>query len=225
MFKLLKLQILLVLLAVLVVAGLAADQLFLRPKAESAIDAAVTRGVPGTTGVRTHISALPFVPRVLATGRVPELRVAASTSRPKGVPVTLRDLEIVVTDVVIDRAAALQGRAEVRSIGAGTARAALAPGEVVKLLGVPGLDVKVAGGAATATVAGRGVAQLLLGEGRLEVKVGGVRLARVALPASDLLPCAPTAAFQGDALVLSCSFTKVPDVLVDLANRAAAARR
>jgi len=194
--RFLKLQVLLLVFAVAAVVALGADVL-LKNQAQTELASRVEARVPGTTGVDAKISSFPFVGRLLLSGRVPE----------------------VVEDVEMDSGAARQGRAVVQSIGRGSVRADLREEEVNPHL-PRGYRVHFEDNRATVTGPLQVPAQLVATpQGELQLRVANRSLFDLPFPKTALLPCSPQAAFIGGAVRLSCTFDKVPPVLLNLAKR------
>ncbi len=215
--RFLKLQVLLLLLAVVVVGALAAD-VVLKNRAETELAAEVTRRVPGTTGVRAKISSFPFVGRLLLSGKVPTVVLTAQHAG-AGDVLALSDIRVQVDDVEMDSAAAKDGRAVVKSIDRGSVRADLRVNELNSRL-PRGYQVQLQDGKAVVSGPLAAQAQLVATpEGRIQLKVAGRALFDLALPKTDLLPCSPNVTFVSGAVRLACSFDEIPPLLLDLARR------
>lgn len=213
--RFLKVQVLLLLVAVVVVGGLALD-VVLKNRAETELAAEVARRVPGTTGIEADISSFPFVGRLLLSGTVSKVVVTAQHSDSGGVG--LSDVRVVVEDVEMDSKAARDGRAVVRSIGAGSAQADLRANEINPHL-PRGYQVELQPGKAVVKGPGASLAQFVTTpEGAIELRVADRALASLPFPKTDLLPCAPAAAFVSGAVRLTCTFDEVPPLLLDLAQ-------
>lgn len=215
--RFLKLQVLLLVIAVVVVGGLAAD-VVLKNRAETELAAEVARRVPGTTGIEATISSFPFVGRLLLSGKVPKVVVTAQHAGTPDV-VALSDIRVQVDDVEMDTAAAKDGRAVVRSIDRGSVQADLRVDQINPRL-PRGFSVQLQAG--KAVVSGPGGAEATLvatPEGALQLKIANRTLLDLPLPKTDLLPCAPAATFVSGAVRLSCTFDEVPPLLLNLARR------
>ena len=217
--RFLKVQVLLLLVAVVVVGGLGAD-VVLKHRAETELAAEVARRVPGTTGIETDISSFPFVGRLLVSGTVPKVVVTAQHADAAALgAIGLSDVRVVVEDVEMDTTAARDGRAVVRSIGAGTVQADLRVNEINPLL-PRGYQVELQPGKAVVRGPGASLAQFVTTpSGTIQLRVADRALVELPFPKTDLLPCAPSAAFISGAVRLSCSFDEVPPLLLALAAR------
>jgi len=214
--RFLKLQVLLLVVAVVVVGGLAAD-VVLKGRAEDELATKVEAKVPGTSGVSAKISSFPFVGRLLVSGKVAKVVVAAQHT--SVADVSLDDIRIQVEDVEMDSGAARQGRAVVQSIGRGSVRADLREDQVNPRL-PRGFQVRFQDNKATVTGPVAVPAQLVATpEGALQLRVANRSLFELPFPKTDLLPCSPKAAFVGGAVRLSCTFDKVPQLLLNVAKR------
>lgn len=212
--RMLKTQVLLLLLAVVVVGGLGAD-IVLKNRAESRLAAEIVTRAPGTTGVQARIRSFPFVGRLLVSGRVAQIDVTAQHASPGGV--SLFDIRLRVEDVVMDAGEATRGRAVVRSIGRGSLQADLGQDEINARLPKQ-FQVRLQQGAAVISGPGGAEGTLTAKDGRVQLRVGGRSVLDLAVPTSALLPCTPVGTFVAGAVRLTCNFTEVPEVLVDLAN-------
>lgn len=214
--RFLKLQVLMLLIAVVAVAALAAD-LVLRNRAETELSAEVARRVPGTTGIETSISSFPFVGRLLTSGQVPKVVVTAQHTTVG--ELSLADIRVQLDDVEMDSGEAMDGRAVVRSIRSGSAMAELRQDEINTLL-PRGFSVQLQAGRAVVSGAGAVQAQLVATPaGLLQLRVADRALFELPFPRTDLLPCSPAATFVSGAVRLACTFDEVPPLLVDLAQR------
>lgn len=214
--RFLKLQVLLLLIAVVVVGALAFD-VVLKNRAETELAAEVARRVPGTTGVKADISSFPFVGRLLLSGEVPKVVVTAQHTTVG--ELSLTDLRVQGDDVEMDTEAAKDGRAVVKSIGRGTAQADLRADQINSRL-PRGFSVRLQSGKAVVSAPGGVQAQLVGTEkGGIALQAAGRNLFELAIPKTDLLPCTPTVTFVSGAARLSCTFDSVPPLLLDLARR------
>jgi len=214
--RFLKLQVLLLVVAVLLVAALGAD-VVLKGRAEDELASQVTARVPGTTGVKAKISSFPFVGRLLLSGKVAKVMVTAQRSG--GSVVSLSDIQVRVEDVAMDSDAARHGRVVVQSIGRGSAQADLRQDQINARLPRT-YQVQVSPGKAVVTGPVAIPAQLVATpEGSIQLRVANRPLVDLPFPKTDLLPCSPKAAFISGAVRLTCTFDQVPKLLLNLAKR------
>jgi hypothetical protein len=214
--RLLKLQVLLLVLAVVVVATLAAD-VVLKNRAETELAHEVAARAPGTTGVDAKISSFPFVGRLLLSGTVPKVVVTAQHT--SVAEVSLDDIRIEVDDVTMDSGAARQGKAVVQSIRRGSVQADLRQDQINSRL-PRGYQVQLQAGKAALSGPNAGQAQLVTTpEGSVQLRAANRSLFDLPFPKTDLLPCAPTATFVGGAVRLTCTFDRIPPLLANLAKR------
>jgi hypothetical protein len=214
--RFLKIQVLLLLLAVVVVGALGAD-VVLKNRAETELVAQVTQRVPGTTGVEADISSFPFVGRLLISGTVPKVVITAQHADSGSIG--LSDVRVVVEEVEMDSQAARDGKAVVKSIGRGSVQADLRANEINPFL-PRGYRVDLQPGKATVSGPGASLAQFVTTpEGAIQLRVADRALVDLPFPKTDLLPCAPAAEFVSGAVRLTCSFDEVPPLLLDLAQQ------
>ena len=213
--RFLKLQVLFLFLAVVAVGALGADMV-LKNRAETELAAAVVARVPETTGVRAKVSSFPFVGRLLVSGRVP--RVVVTAQHTTVGQVSLNDIRVQADDVEMDSDAAMDGRAVVRSIGAGSVQAHLRQGEINARL-PRGFSVQLEAGRATVTGPAAVKAQLTSTPQGIQLKAGDRTLFDLPFPKTELLPCQPAVTFVSGAVRLACTFDEVPPLLLDLAER------
>ena len=213
--RFLKLQVLLLVLAVLAVGAVAAD-VVLKNRAETELAAQIANRVPETTGVRTRIRSFPFVGRLLVSGQVSHVDVMAQHSAAGGV--ALNDIRVRAEEVELDSGAAMDGRAVVRSIKRGSVQADLRQDQINSRL-PRGFQVQLEPGSAVVSGPGGAQAKLTVSpEGRIQVRIANRSLLDLVLPDTALLPCRPTPTFITGALRLSSTFTEVPKLLLDLAR-------
>jgi hypothetical protein len=211
--RFLKLQVLLLLLAVLAVGALAFD-VVLKGRAEAELADEVARRVPGSNGVRAQISSFPFVGRLLLSGDVSKVVVTAQHAGSD--EVALSNVRVQVEDVEMDSGEAMDGRAVVKSIGRGSVRADLRQDQINSRL-PRGYQVQMQEGKAVVSGPAASQAQLVTTpEGTVQLRIAGRSLVDVPFPKTRLLPCSPTAAFVSGAVRLTCTFDEVPDLLLDL---------
>jgi hypothetical protein len=212
----LKLQVLLLLVAVLAVGALAAD-VVLKNRAETELAAEVVRRVPDATGVQAKISSFPFVGRLLLSDEVKGVVVTAQHARVGDL--SLADVRVEAEDVEMDPAAARDGRAVVRSIGRGTAQADLRQDQIDERM-PSRFSVRLEEGRALVTGPAGVKAELLVTEkGALRLQVSERTLLELEVPKTDLLPCPIGVTFVNGAARLACTFDEVPPLLLDLAKR------
>lgn len=210
-----KLQVLLLLLTVVVVGALAAD-VALKGRAESQLAAEVMAREPETTGVRARIRSFPFVGRLLISGKVGQIDVTAQRAEPSDVALT--DIRVRAEDVVLDTGEASRGRTVVRSIGRGSVQADLGQEEINSRLPKQ-LRVQLEEGRAVISGPGGAEGQLTVNpQGMIQLRIAGRSVLDLPLPNTSLLPCRPSATFVTGAVRLTCEFTEVPPLLLDLAR-------
>jgi len=214
--RLLKFQVLVLVLAVLAVGALGAD-VVLKNRAQDELATQVAARVPGTMGVRAKISSFPFVGRLLTSGRVPKVVVTAQTT--SAGEVSLTDIRVQVEDVQMDTGEATRGRAVVRSIGRGSVEADLRQDQINARL-PRGYQVRLEPDKAVVTGPASIQAQLVATpEGTIQLRVANRSLFDLPFPKTDLLPCVPRATFVTGAVHLACTFDQVPPLLLGRAQR------
>jgi len=214
--RFLKLQVLILVLAVAAVAALGAD-VVVKNRAENELADQVTARVPGTTGVRAKISSFPFVGRLLVSGKVPKVVVKAQHSSVGDL--SLEDIQVEVEDVQMDTGEATSGKAVVRSIGRGSVMADLRQDQINARL-PRGYRVQLEEGKAVVSGPVGIQAQLVASpEGMIQLRVASRSLFDLPIPKTELLPCSPRAAFVSGAVHLTCTFEQVPQFLVQRAQR------
>lgn len=199
---------------VLLVVGGVADAAA-RSSAEAQVEATVAAQVAGAAGVSASIESFPFLPRLLGSGRAGD--VTLRVERVAGAGVTLADVRIAATDVVLDRDALLPGfDVEVRDIDEARVSALIGEGELSRLLGVP---LEVSPGSLAVTVRGQQVTADARVEGdELVLDLGRLPALRVPVPRSPLVPCTGTVRLVDGAVELSCTVQDVPPALVRVAS-------
>ncbi len=210
-----KLQVALLLLAVVVVAALGAD-VVLKNRAENALVAQVMAKEPDTSGVGAKIRSFPFVGRLVVSGQVARVDVTAQHATVGGV--ALSDIRVQAEGVKLDTAEAAHGRAVVRSIKGGSVQADLRQDQINSRLPKQ-IQVQVQQGTATITGPGGAQAQLLVTpDGTIQLRIANRSVLDLAIPKTALLPCVPKGTFVTGAVHLSCTFSEVPPILLNLAR-------
>jgi len=208
-----RLQVALLLAAVVVVGALGAD-VVLKGRAEARLAAEVMAQSPDTNGVQARIRSFPFLARLLTSGKVAQVDITAQHANPGGV--ALSDLFVQLDEVELDPDQARRGRAVVRSIGRGRVRADLGQDQINSRLPRQ-FQVQLEQGRAVINGPGGTEGKLTISpEGRIQLRIGSRSLLDLPVPDSALLPCRPSAIFVPGALRLSCDFTEVPPLLLDL---------
>jgi hypothetical protein len=204
----------------LVVVVLVAGDFAARAYAEAQTQDFVNQHSTTDLHVDVSIKSFPFLGRLAVGGEVRQVEATASDVR-EG-PIDIHALRLVLTDVRVDRGRMLEDqRLYLRSIGGGSAVAEITDDALSDALGIP---VQVVDGKLEAEVLGHRVqAEMSMRNGVLGVKVAGRTLPALTLPTTGLFPCHPDAAFAGDRIRLSCSFSEVPARFLQLVNGVTAA--
>ena len=200
----------LLLLAVLVGLLVAAD-VGARAVAESQIRdrVAVAAGPAGPTTAR--IDSFPFLPRLLASGEVTGLRVAAADVVVEGL--TFARVVLDLEGVTLDRDRLLSEQKVVLSdLERGTATAEVTAEQLSERLGVA---VTLEAGRARVRVAGQTVtATASVTDNTLRLAVSGLSVPALRIPRLPLLPCVANAEILAGRVRLTCSVDEVPAELV-----------
>lgn len=177
----------------------------LRERAEAEVDP------DGPT--RARISSFPFLARLLFSGEVSHVRVAAEGVTVEGL--TLARVAVDLEDVTLDRDRLLSDRTIVLTdLRQGTAEAEVTQEELSDRLGVP---VTLEEGRAQVEVAGQSVtAQASVTDNVLRLSVEGFPLPTLRIPKLPLVPCVADIRIVPGRLRLSCSVDEVP---AELAGR------
>lgn len=169
----------------------------------------VAAGPAGATSA--HIESFPFLVRLLTSGDVSRIRVAASE-------VTVEDLTLarVALDlhgVTIERDRLLsEQKVVLTSLDRGTATAEVSADQLSARLGVP---ITLEAGRARVRVAGQTVtATASVTDNRLRLSVAGVDIPTLRIPRLPLLPCVASAEILPGRIRLTCTVDRVPPELV-----------
>jgi hypothetical protein len=198
-----------VLLAVIAGLLVAAD-LTARSLTEGELVARVRAAVPEAGATSVDIRSFPFLPRLLASGHVPQIDAQVND-------VTVRDLRfdfiaVELHGVHVDRDQLVGRRSVVlESVDRGKVRAEVAQQALTDVLGVP---VTLEPGRASVRIAGVSLgAKLSITDGRLVVAGLGIELPALDL-SGPLLPCVADAQILDGRVALSCAFTEIPAELL-----------
>jgi hypothetical protein len=187
---------------------LAAADIGVRAVAESQVRdrVALAAGPAGSTSAR--IDSFPFLPRLLASGDVTRIRVAAADVVVEGL--TFARVALDLHGVTFDRDLLLSDRKVVLTdLERGTATAEVTAAQLSERLGV---DVTLEPGRARVQVAGQTVtATASVTDNTL--RLSGVPFA-VPIPRLPLLPCVANAEILAGRVQLTCTVDEVPAELV-----------
>jgi hypothetical protein len=202
--------LLLAVVAVLVLLLVAAD-LGVRSVAESQLRDRVAAAVSPGGATSARISSFPFVGRLLISGDVSRIQVAAADVTVERL--TFAKVSVDLQDVTLDRGRLLSDRKVVlESLGKGTATAELTQDRLSAALGVP---VTLTAGHIAVRVAGQQVtAKATVSDNTLRVTVAGLSVPGLRIPKLPLLPCVADAVVLAGRIRLTCSVDQVPPELV-----------
>lgn len=209
--RLRKLVLAVAVLGLLVLADLGA-----RRVAEAQLERRVRASVPRARSTSAHIASFPFLGRLLVSGHVSDLRVAAADVSVKGlrfasVAVDLHDVRVDRDRLVADR------QIDLRSVGRSQATADITQDDLRTALG--GLPVVLSDGRIGVTVGGvRAAVTVSVRDGRLRLSAAGVAVPVLTIPTLPLLPCVSQAVARPGRLHLSCEVDRVPEELLARAN-------
>ena len=158
------------------------------PVASKLVESQVAARTRGATSVRASVGSFPVLARVVFTGRVNSVDVALEHVAGQRIPFT--EVRFDVSGVAVDRASLATGKVKVTSIDTGTVTGTI--------------DLSAA-----APIVGRLASR---------VSVSGHTLLLDSIPLQlnpQLFPCSPQAHIDGQQVIVSCSFTDVPPVLLE----------
>ena len=195
------------LVSLVVLAGLllAADTIA-RRLAEEELAARLKAAVPSAGTTSAELRSFPFLPRLLASGRVSEVDAAVGDVTVEGlrfasIAVGLHGVQVDRDQLVRDRRVVLE------KIDQGRVEARVTQEALTEALGVP---VTLGRGRASVTIAGQTLgADLAVENGRLVVGVAGFSLPAIRVTA-PLLPCVANARIDPGVVLLTCDFTEIP---------------
>ena len=187
----------------LVVALLVVADVGLRLLGEGQIESTAERKAP-ESDASAAIRSFPFVPRLLVSGSVPEVRV--NLDRVGRGAVQFSGVHVVLHGVEISRNALLnRRRVELESIDRGTVSADL---------DLPALAQALSRSEVQALRDAGGVAARLR-DGRLVVSARGAEVFSVRVPRTPLVPCEGDIQLVGDHVHVSCTLEEIPPELVE----------
>lgn len=171
------------------------------------VEAAVTPA--GATSAR--ISSFPFLARLLTSGDVSRITVAATDVAVEGV--TLARVAVDLHDVTLDRDRLISEQTVVlEALGRGTAEAVITQEELSARLDVP---VTLESGQARVRVGGETVtATASVSDNTLRLSVSGFSVPPLRIPRLPLLPCVAEAEILPGRIRLTCTVDRVPPELV-----------
>lgn len=163
----------------------------------------------GSTSAR--IDSFPFLGRLLTSGDVSRIQVAAADVTVQGL--TFAKVSVDLQDVTFDRTRLFSERKIVlESLGKGTAEAEVTQDRLSELLGLP---VTLEAGRARVRVAGELVtAKASVSDNTLHLSVAGVSVPALKIPKLPLVPCVGDAVILPGRIRFTCSVDQVPAELV-----------
>lgn len=209
-----KLIVLGVVLGLLAVVDVSAKSM-----AEAKLEERTAAGL-GDTRVQAEIRSLPFIPRLLLTNKVSEVRFRLEDVQAGGL--TLPSVVVDLQGVEID-GDRLRSKREVRLVDIARGRVTM---DLTQQLLSDTLkrQITITGGKVEVNVAGRLVgAAPSVQEGKLILRVDGpVPPLVLPIPRSDLIPCIGSVGVLAGRLRVSCTLDEIPPALVQAASTAAA---
>ncbi len=185
-------------------AGLA--DVVIRHRVETTIATKIDQGVPGSSA-QVRISSFPFLGRLAASGNVSKL--AAHVTGVVAESVRFDTVDVVVTDVKVDRNELVNGKVQIRSIRQATITGVVSQASLDRQVGLP-----LTLGAGTVGVAGAQVpATVAVVNNRIRIQVPPLKPISITLPLTDLLPCIGGASLQPGRLVVTCATDHLPAAL------------
>jgi len=200
-----RLLVFLIVVTLLVgLAGLA--DVVIRHRVEAAIATRIDQRVPGSSA-QVRISSFPFLGRLGASGNVPKL--TAHVTGVEAGSVRFDTVDVVVTDLRVDRNELFNNKVQIRSIRQATITAVVSQASLDRQVGLP-----LSLGAGTVGVAGVQVpATLAVLNNRIRIQVPPLKPILITLPLTNLLPCIGGASIQPGRLVVTCSTDHLPPAL------------
>ncbi len=182
-----------------------------RSVAESQLRDRVELAAKPEGSTSAHISSFPFLGRLLTTGHVSRIRVAAAGVTVEGL--TFARVAVDLHDVTLDRDRLLSERKIVLTdLQRGTAEAEVTQEQLSERLGVP---VTLEAGRARVRVAGQTVtATASVTDNTLRLSVSGFSVPPLRIPKLPLVPCVADARIMPGRIRLTCSVDKVPAEIV-----------
>jgi hypothetical protein len=194
-----------VVVVVLLVDGAIAD-VVVRHRVQDLVAQQIDAQVPGAHAT-VSISSFPFLGHLAVSGDVP--RLTAQVTGVEAGPVALDSVDVVVTDLDIDRGELVQGRIELRSIKEVSVTATISQATLDAQIGLP-----VTLGQGTVGLAGiQARASLTVTGQQVEIQVPPLPAVTLDVPATSLLPCLGSAQLDPGVLTVSCTTTRIPPVL------------
>lgn len=190
---------------------LVAVDLGARAVAESQIRDRVAAAAGPAGATTAHIESFPFLVRLLTSGDVSRIRLAASEVRIEDL--TLARVALDLHGVTIERDRLLsEQKVVLTALDRGTATAEVTADQLSERLGVP---VTLEAGRARVRVAGQTVtATASVSDNRLRLSVAGVNVPTLRIPRLPLLPCVANAEILPGRIRMTCTVDQVPPELV-----------
>ena len=195
---------------------LVAADIGVRSVAESQLEnrtetALSTVGAAPAGPLSSRIASFPFLPRLLTSGEVARITVAAAGVTVEGL--TFARVAVDLHGVTLDRDRLLSERKIVlQSLERGTAVAEVTQDQLSERLGIP---VTLDAGQARVRVAGQMVtARASVSDNTLRLAVAGLSVPALRIPRLPLLPCVADAEILPGLVRLTCEVDQVPPELL-----------
>ncbi len=201
---------------VILVLGLIAGDLYARHYAEDQLSKRIAAAVPGTSNVSASISSFPFLIKLL-NGQIPGLSAHAGPVTEGRV--TFSSIDASLKGVRFDRTELLKNRrVSLLGLKSGRVSAVMTGAELSQALG--GVPLTLTPGHVSAVIGGvQATATVSLVNNQLRLQPAGLPLITLQIPTNNLLPCAAEVTVGSDRITLVCVVTRVPDALLQAANR------
>ena len=183
-----------------------------RHYATSRVEDRIRVAAPESRGVKARIHSWPFL-QVAVNGQIDE--IGAHVAQLVEKPLVFSNVDVDMRGVRVDQSRlAAEGRLVVTHINSGNVTLSVMAADLAAAAGVPVAVAEAASWVASARVR----ISVDAAKRQLVFDVAGLKRFSFGLPGVNVLPCVPTVTVTGPAVVLACSFTRVPDALTAAAS-------
>ena len=198
-----------VLVAIAVILGLLSlGDVWVRHRVQTVMADHLQSELPGSTA-SVHISSFPFLGRLAASGKVPEVDANVRDVSVEGLDFS--NIRVLIHGLQVDNARLTSREVVLQKITSGSVTGDITQSSIDHLSGAP-----ITLGSGTVEVAGITVTPAVtIAGGHIVVSLGHLPPLRIPIPQISILPCVGSAAIVPGAIRVSCQLTELPPALAN----------
>ena len=199
-----------VLVAIAVIIGiLAIGDVWARHRVQTVMAQHIQSELPGSKA-SVHISSFPFLGRLAASGKVPE--VDANVRDVSAAGLNFSNIRVLIHGLQVDNAKLTSREVVLQKISSGSVVGDITQASIDHLSGAP-----IVLGSGTVELAGITVTPAVtISENHIVVTLGHLPPLQIPIPQISILPCVGSAAIVPGAVRVSCQLTQLPPALANV---------